>query len=185
MLSLGNVQGWLSGRDLKPIDSIDRRGNRSVRDGACQTDPSSVQDNCNDSADSLSSIDVLKLEAQVLKLEQRLALGEAALSREEKARAALEKIVWNSRPQDRGSLRYIGQVQPKKQSEIMSISMLQEMKESLLVHSKLAMTKRIFQDQDKVAGLWSTCRAFCDILLILEHSQATPNKHLSCTGWRQ
>ncbi len=128
-----------------------------MRDGFCQTDHSTVQDSCNDSLDSMSSIDVLKLEAQVLKLEQRLALGEAALSREEKARAALEKIVWNSRPQDRGSLRYMGQVQPRKQSEIMSISMLQEMKESLLVHSKLAMTKRVFQDQDKVAGWCSIC----------------------------
>ena len=159
MLSLGNVQGWLSGRDLKPIDLSDRRGNRSLRDGACQTDPGTVQDSCNDSTDSLSSIDVLKLEAQVLKLEQRLALGEAALSREEKARAALEKIVWNSRPQDRGSLRFMGQAQPRKQSEVMSISMLQEMKDSLLVHSKLAMTKRVFQDQDKVAGWWYTCPA--------------------------
>jgi hypothetical protein len=151
MLSLGNVQDWLSGT----IDSSRiRKDDHTVRDVSCQTDHevSNPDDNDQDDSETVSNIHTLKLEAQVLKLEQRLALGEAALAREEKARSTLEKIVWNIKSHDRGSLGYEMRAQQRKQSEIMSSMMLQEMKDSLLVHSKLAMTKRTFQDQDKIAG---------------------------------
>lgn len=151
MLSLGNVQDWLSGT----IESRIRKENQILCDVSCQTEYDFLKESGVDWDDSetLSNIQILKLEAQILKLEQRLALSEAALAREEKARAALEKIVWNMKAQDRVCLGYEIRDQQRKQSEIMSSMMLQEMKDSLVVHSKLAMTKRTFQEQEKIAGL--------------------------------
>ena len=153
MLSLGSVHDWLSGKD-NIVEPKIRRDVRLARDVCCQTEydmlPSKSSDTEMDNSEA--SIHVLKLEAHVLELERRLALGETALAREEKARAALEKIVWNMKSQDRGSVENYARAQQKKQSEIMSSLMLQEMKDSLLVHSKLAMIKRTFQDQEKVAG---------------------------------